>query len=174
MTQLILGNAPIPITDPISRGKRPEFGARQSDPLEGTMSDAWVDYMSRLVQTVQQSSTRIASTSALDQQFDISPNDVSNGVLKEGLYRITYYARITQAAGVSSSLEVSVSWNDGGVAQLQTGAAIVGNTPDTVQSATYLIHIDSASPVRYSTSYVSVGVPNMEYRIDVVLEVSQA
>lgn len=171
----ILGNAPIPISDPIARAKRRDrFTEKQDDPLEGTMSDAWVDYISRLVQTVQSSSTRINSASLIDQSASISATDMSGGGLKTGLYRVTYHARITKAAGVSSSLQVTLSWTDGGIAQSQSGAAITGNTTATLQSGTFLIHIDTASPVRYATTYASNPAATMTYRLDVILEIIQA
>jgi len=170
----LLGNAPIPITDPIARAKRPEFGKAQKDPLEGTMSDAWVDYMSRLVQTVQASATRIESATKTTQAASISATDISAGNLKAGLYRITFHARITDPATVSSSLTVTLSWTDGGVAQTEASKAETGNTTATRIHGAFLIHVDAGSPVRYATTYASVGGNAMEYRLDVVLEVIQA
>jgi hypothetical protein len=173
----LLGNAPIPITDPIARPKRRDkFGEKQTDPLEGTMSDAWVDYISKLVQTVQASATRISAASRTDEAAAISATDISNGGLKRGLYRVSYHARIIQAASVSSSLTITISWTDGGVAQSQSGAAITGNTTatrSTPAEGDFLIHADTSSPLRYATAYASVGGTEMHYRLDVVLEVVQ-
>jgi hypothetical protein len=170
----LLGNAPIPITDPIARAKRRDrFSEKQTDPLEGTMSDAWVDYISKLVQTVQASATRISIAARVDQSAAISPTDIG-GALKAGLYRITYYARITTPASVSSSLTVSFIWTDGGVSPSVSGAAMTGNTDTTIQTGTYTVRVDSASPINYSTAYASNLAGEMKYRLDVFLEVIQA
>lgn len=171
----VLGRAPIPLTDPVARPKRrDQFSEKQKDPLEGTMSDAWADYFSRLVSTVAASATRISSAAKVAQSASIAATDISGGTLKAGVYRVSYYTRITQAAGTSSSLTVTLSWTDGGVAQSQAFAAIVGNTTTSLQTEAMLIRIDSGSPVRYATAYVSVGAPAMEYSLDVILEVMDA
>jgi hypothetical protein len=127
----LLGNAPIPITDPIS-------------------------------------------ATAIEQEASIAATDLTGANLKTGLYRLTYHTRITRASGGGSSLTVTVSWTDGGVAQSQSGAAIVTNTTDSMQSNTWAIHIDTGSPVRYETTYGSAGIPTMQYRLDVFLEVIEA
>lgn len=172
---VLLNNAPLPMTDPIARPRRrDEFKPSQKDPLEGLLSDAWADYLSRLAQNVQASATRVSSSSPVNQAGSIAATDVSGGALKAGLYRLSYYARITQAATVSSSLDVTISWTDGGVAQSQTGASITGNTVTTFQSVTLFFHSDASAPISFSTVYTSVGATPMQYRLDVTLEVIDA
>jgi hypothetical protein len=171
----VLGNAPLPMTDPIARPRRRElFGEKRTDPLEGLLSDAWADYLSRLAQTVQHAATRISGVSRTEQAAAISATDISGGTLKSGLYRLTYHARITTASELDSSLIVTLSWTDGGVAQSQAGADITGNTTDTLQSASFLIHADASTPIRYATAYGYTGATPMQYRLDVVLEVIDA
>jgi hypothetical protein len=171
----LLGNAPLPIADAIARPRRREqFGRGQADPLEGTMSDPWVDYMSRMASTIQQAATRIRSANLLDQGASIAATDISGTALKEGLYRFSFHARVTVAAGISSELTVTLSWTDGGVAQSEASKPQAGNTTDSRIHGDILIHIDAGSPVRYETTYVSAGPPEMEYRLDVILEVVQA
>lgn len=170
----VLGNAPIPLTDAIARPRRRKhFRAGQDDPLEGMLTDPWTDYLTRLVTTVQAAATRVNSTAQTAQTGSIAATDISSGNLKAGVYRVSYYARITEPASISSSLQVTISWTDGGVAQSLTGAALTGNTSTTLETFSYLIHIDAGSPVRYAVAYGSAGTP-MQYRLDVVLEVIDA
>jgi hypothetical protein len=166
---LLLQNAPIPINDPIALPKRPQYG-KAPDPQEGRISPAWVDYFTVGFGQVTLGPTRLNSTQQSGLAGSLPPTDLSGGVLGAGLYRLTYYAAITQAAGVSSSLTVTLAWTDRGIAKAVSGAAITGNTTNTTQSNMQLLRIDAATPVSISTTYASVGAPVMEYGIDAVLE----
>jgi hypothetical protein len=108
--------------------------------------------------------------SLTNQSASIGATDFSGGGLSAGLYRLTYYTRITQAATTSSSLTVTLDWQDGGVAPSISGAAITGNTTTTIQSNTVLVRIDGSSPVRYSTTYSSVGATPMKHSLYITLE----
>jgi len=168
-----IGNTPIPLSDPIARARRRSlFGPKEDDPLEGTLTDAWVDWFSRLSETVANAATRVFSASLTAQAASIAATDISNGALQRGVYRVSYYARITTPASIGSSLDTTISWTDGTVAQSITGGSLTGNTVTTLETFTYLIHIDGGTPVRYSTVYTSVGTP-MQYRLDVSLELVQ-
>lgn len=164
----VLNNVPIPLQDPISRPRRVQFGNRR-DPLEGTLSDVWVRWFDQLGLVTEQAPSRIATVELTAQAASISATDMTDGTLSAGLYEVKFYARITQAGTVSSSLTVTLDWTDGGVTPSFSGAAITGNTTTTFQSETKLIRIDSTSPVRYSTTYASVGATPMNYSLDVVL-----
>ena len=164
-----LGNAPIPAQDRIALGKRPQYQDRP-DPQEGKISEPWNDFMTRLTTVVGQSPNRLNSVYLTEQDASIAGTDMSGGNLSAGLYRLTYYFRITQAAGTSSSLAVAFAWADGGVACVLAGAAETGNATSSVQSGTIMVRIDAGSPVNYATTYASVGAPVMEYALDVTLE----
>ena len=89
----------------------------------------------------------------------------------ETLYRLSYYVRVVQAATVSSSLQVTITWTDGGVTQTYTGALLTGNTTTTLEQQTeLLIQVDPDTPVEVSTSYASVGADPMEYDVEVAHE----
>lgn len=94
----------------------------------------------------------------------------TDGDLSSGLYRVTYYARITTAAGVSSSLTVTFGWTDGAITQTHSGAAITGNTTTTWQTGSILIYVDAASPITYSASYSSNPAGAMRFNLFVTLE----
>lgn len=158
---------PIPIADPIARPADPN---KRKDPAAGIITDAWVKYFTSLGQTVSQSSVRIQALSLTGQSASIGATDLSGGALSDGLYRVTYYARITRAGTVSSSLTVTIGYTDGGAAPSFSGAAMTGNTTTTVQSGTVLIHSDSASPITYATTYATAGATSMLYRLDLLLE----
>jgi hypothetical protein len=87
-----------------------------------------------------------------------------------GLYRITYRIRVTQAATVSSSILLTLSATDGGVACAMATAAYVGNVTNAPQTGTLLLRTDAGSPITYATTYASVGATAMVYEIDLVVE----
>ena len=100
----------------------------------------------------------------------ISTTAIPTASLDAGLYRVTYAARISQAATTSSSLTVTISWTRSSVAMSFPGAAMTGNATTTFQSETKMIKIDAASPVSYATAYSSTGATAMQYELAVVLE----
>lgn len=163
-----LNSAPIPLNDPIARPKRQEFGKRP-DPLQGLMTVPWVSYFSALGAAIDASPERVASASKTDQSASIGATEIS-ATHPTGLYRLSYYVRVTQAASTSSSIQVTLDWSDGGVAPSLSGAALTGNTTTTVQSGSIMILATANAPIRYSTTYSSVGATPMKYRLEVVLE----
>lgn len=170
---LALNNAPIPLSDPIARTRRAQYG-NKPDPLEGMVTTPWIDYLSRLVTVISQNPNRVNSVELTAQGASIGATDMSGGALNAGLYRVSYQARITRAGTVSSSLTVALAWTDGGVAVTFSYAAVTGNTTGTTDSNTRLIRIDGASPITYSTTYASVGATTMQHSLDLTLEIVKA
>lgn len=161
---------PMPLGDPIARPIRPEFIGGKVDPRAGTMPDSWVKFLTSVTQTVSQQPLRIRASSSTGQTASITSTNLTAGAISTGLYRITHYTRVTQAASSSSSLSVTYAWTDGGVPQSITFAAITGNTTTTNDSRTFSVHADAASPITYATTYASVGGTVMAYRLDIWLE----
>ena len=87
-----------------------------------------------------------------------------------GLYRVSYYLRITKAAGVSSSVTVTIGWTESGIPLTLSGAALTTNTVTSVQSNTWLVRADGATSITYATTYVSNPAADAQYRLDVVVE----
>ncbi len=164
---------PPPVRDPIARQARSEFKGR-ADPLAGLVGDVWVEWFTQLTDDVDETTLRLNSVHLTSQAASIGATDLSGGTISGGLYKLTYYARITRAASTSSSLTVTFSFTDGSVSPTYSGAAITGNTTTTFQSGTIMIRSDANSPITYSTTYASVGATSMQYRLDVTLEVVPA
>jgi hypothetical protein len=165
----VLNSVPIPLQDPISRPKRPQFG-KEKDPMEGLVSTTWERYLTQQSQVLSQTPARVGVTVSLtNQNASIGATDMSGGTLSAGLYQIQYYARITTADGTSSSLTVTFDWTDGGVAPSYSGAAMTGDTTTTIQSGIILIRSDALSPIRYSTVYASNTPGRMKYQLYVTL-----
>ena len=86
-----------------------------------------------------------------------------------GVFRVSWFLRITQAATTSSSVAVTVAFTDG-VSLTVSGAAVTGNTTSTFQQQSVVVRCDANSSLSYSTTYSSVGATPMQYALSVVVE----
>jgi hypothetical protein len=88
-----------------------------------------------------------------------------------GLYKVSYYLNITQAATTSSSITLTVTWTDGsGTLQTFTTPAIVKNTVGYFISDIFALESGAAQNIQFSTTYSSVGATPMQYSLRVHLE----
>ncbi len=155
-------SAPIPLFDPIA-----EADGKQ----KGFLTDAWIQWFDETLKRLASSVPVVASTGQLAaQSASIPATDLAEASLPAGVYRLSYYARITRPATVASSLTVALSWTDGGVVQTFTGAAINGNLTTSYQTDTVTIRIDSATPVTYTLTYATAGAVTMLYSFDLEIE----
>jgi hypothetical protein len=150
-------NVPIPHYDPVVKPDR-------------FLTEAWERWFDQLQIIIEASAVRVASVNLTDQDASIVPTEFTDGGLDSGLYRVSYYARITIPGPIGSTLTISFSWTDGGLTYTFTGAAIPGTTTASYQSETQLIHVDALSPVQYFAE-VSVGAaPPLQYNLYITLE----
>src|SRR5215813_4997807 len=126
-------------------------------------------FQTSIVAPVSSATRSLSPVRLTNQSASIATTPIPTATLPAGLYRVSYYAAITTADAVSSSLTVTLSWTESANTKSLSGAAITGNTNTTVQSSTALIEIDG-SPVSYSTSYASNTPEQMKYRLSVLLE----
>lgn len=141
-----------------------------NDPSAWKITTSWLEFLSRLQFVVGLAPTRIGSIALLDQGASISDTDFSGGVVPAGDYRISFYARISRAATVSSSLTLIFKWTDGAVTKTFTGTPITGNTTDSFQSGTLFISSDTDAPITYATTYVTNGATTMLYKLNAIIE----
>ena len=88
--------------------------------------------------TLIQASARVLTVVRLTGQVaSIGSTGLTLPTLAAGTYRLTFYARITTAASVSSSLTVTFGWTDSTIALSASAAAITGNTTDYFDGALF-------------------------------------
>lgn len=136
------------------------------------LSKIWANYLgTNLVQRVESSAEVLTTTTAaVSSSASIPVTGFPLGSLTGGVFRVGWAARITQAATVSSSLTITITWTESTIVLSTSGAAITGNTVTTIQSGIILFRADQGAPISYSTVYVSVGATPMKYNLDLVLE----
>lgn len=163
--------SPIPVYDPLVRARNSlRYQPGERDPLEGTVTDAWTEYFSKRDLVINDSSIRINKVTLTGQNASIAATDFSGMALSAGHYRVSYYMRVTTAAGVSSSATFVLSFTESSVALSISGAAMTGNTTATLQEGTHVIRVDNATPIKYAITYASNPASAMIYRLDVLLE----
>ena len=87
-----------------------------------------------------------------------------------GLYRVSYTLRVTTAAGVTSSVQLTIGWTAGTVAQTEVGANVNGNTTASHDEGCFLLRADNATTLTYSTAYASNAANAMNYSLDIRVE----
>jgi hypothetical protein len=162
-----------PITNPRAKGTS-KFDPQVKVVLDGVdwlVNDTWLRFFMNQSQTSEQAPTRVVAPISLVQQgASIGATAIAPGQVASGLYALEYYARITTADTVSSSLTVTFGWTDHG--QAVTFAclpAITGNTVTTVDSRRLMVYLDALAPITYATTYATVGASPMKYELYVTI-----
>lgn len=123
-----------------------------------------------IVQNVANAPTTFPTVSLTGQSASIGTTPIPLPALATGLYRVTYYTRITTVDPVSSSLIISVSWTESTLALSSSGPALTGNLVTSLQSGTLMVQSDAAAPISYATTYVSNTPGTMKYRLTLLVE----
>lgn len=163
--------APFPVQTPFADDVR--------DPTTGKVSrsaffsqpivDWFIGEQGRTNNTAQAFGSPVRLTG---QSASIATTSLPLPALTTASYRLIYYARITTAGSVSSSLTVTVGWTDGGVVQSYSGAAMTGNTTTTTQNGVLLLDVDAVTSLTYATTYADGGgATAMAYKLTMRLEV---
>ena len=110
------------------------------------------------------------AVSLTNQSASIGVTPIPLPSLATGLFRITWYLRKTTADGVSSSIQLTISWTESSQALSISGAALATDAVTAVQSNSIMVLTDAASPISYSTTYASNTPATMKYRLTVLVE----
>jgi hypothetical protein len=100
-----------------------------------------------------------------------------------GMYRVSWYLKVTRAATTSSILgALTLKWTDGtdNVAQTMTalgqteagvgGTTNAGNATTSVLSGSEIIWAQSSTNITYGVAYTSVGGTTMQYEVHIRVE----
>lgn len=158
---------PVPMRSPVL-GHSPSDPERKQ-PFLAVLSKDLVNFLNTLRGLLGSAAQFIASV-GLDTQSATIVTTAMPGTLQEGLVRVTYSLRISRAATVSSSAQLTLGWTTNSVSCTQTFAAVTGNTTATQQSGSIMVFTDAGSTISYAVVYASVGATSMQYSLDVVAE----
>lgn len=91
-----------------------------------------------------------------------------------GKYRFSIYLQVVTPAGVTSSLQVTLTWIYNGIVQTETFPLLNGNANTTHQGAIYTFDLNDAGPVSYAIAYASNPSNAMVYDYSLTLELVKA
>ena len=135
----------------------------------GLLTSPWQIWLRGLTAAVNAAPEMQSSVTGTPVGASISTTPLLADTGSAGLFRVSWFLRVTQAATTSSSVAVSLTFTDG-VAVTITGAAVTGNTTTTIQQQTVLVRCDAGTALSYSTTYSSVGATAMQYALSVTVE----
>lgn len=101
------------------------------------------------------------------------------GTAPAGIYNVCWVHQITQAATVSSSILVTIGWNNGSAKSTTSFSLnggllqLTGDTTNALNSTgSNCVMVFSAAnqPITYSTTYASVGATPMQYAVYITAE----
>lgn len=144
------------------------------DPRTNFFDWRWLRWFTGLATSITNAATQVSGgkVSLSDQHASISTTAIPTTTLAAGLYRVNVYQRITTADGVSSSLQTTISWTDGGVSCQRALTALTGDTTATVGTdPPVFIHVDGSTPISYATVYASNTANKMRYALRLQVEV---
>lgn len=142
----------------------------EQPPNPGWVSRVWQTWFRTLIDGVNACAAVVASVTLTAQSASISTTDALPDTGASGLFRVSWFLRVTQAATTSSSVAVTVGWTDGSVALTSSGAALTGNTTSTFQTGSLVVRADAATALTYSTTYSSTGATAMQYGLSLTVE----
>lgn len=134
----------------------------------GLITRVWHAWFRSLVDRAQVAAYAVTSVNLTGQSASIGATSLIP--LASGLYRVSYRFRVTTAAGVSSSLQVTFTTTDGAVTVNYQNAAYTGNAVNAPQSGTFIIRTDPSTPLTYSVTYASNAAGAMIYALDITVE----
>ena len=150
----------------------PDFPVRE--PLvdeKRLVTDRWRVWLRNLHQQSNQSAVRLTTVNlTTPQSASISATPFDLGSLAGGLYRVSTFFQILTVGTISSSLQVAVNFTSNGVACQFVGTARTTNTTNTVDTNTWLLSVDPATPITYATTYASNAAASMRYQLNLVVE----
>lgn len=133
-------------------------------------ADGWDQYFRSQQRAVQATAQRLKRVTLAGKSASIAPTVIPVSAIAPGLYRVTVYFRLTQAATVNSSLTVNIAHTDGTVACQFPGTAFVGNVTNRPQSFSVMLRSDQATSISFEVIYASVGAQPMLFDLELVLE----
>lgn len=137
------------------------------------MTAGWYQWLIALVRRIQNAAQLLKVIALTGQAAAIGATSIPLGTTTSGLFRVSWYTRVTQPATTNSSLTVTIGWTESAVVLTRSGAALTGNTVTTGESGSLLLQGDANAAITYATAYVSVGATPMQYRLSVTVELVQ-
>lgn len=178
MSSLIVNPVPLPYGDPIAEPRKLFEGKTLAELITWVrgqgrkvyITDPWSQALDTQAQQLASSPAVINRIRESDLSASVASSDLAGATLAGGLYEVKANARIITAAGVSSSVTVTIGWTQGGVIQSESFAAIAGNTTTSgLTGPPKTFRADASTPITYAVTYASNPAGAAHYSLDLIL-----
>lgn len=140
------------------------------DDANRKMTGDWIRWLEVFWQRVRTGVQAVGASVAVVNQSAATATTTVQTVTQNGFYRLSAYLRVTVVDGVSSSLQLTLSWREGSQTCSKTFPALTGDTVTTFDSQTWTVQADSGTLLRYAVAYASNTPLKMRYRLSVSCE----
>lgn len=135
------------------------------------ITSVWSRWILTLITRIQQTPQTLKIVSLTAQNASIGTTAIPIGSQLAGLFFVSWYVRVTTAAGATSAVQVTIGHTDGGVSCAQSGTNLTGNTTSTFESGgPLLVRADQAIAPTYQITYASNPAGAMRYSAYFVLQ----
>lgn len=150
---------------PSLQSQEPIVYLKAADGPVACASTPFLIFMRGLTQAVDAAPAGFETVVYTDQAAAISTTAFpTDGELSAGIYRVSWAVKVMTPAGVSSDVQVTISWTWGGVTQQWVGTLRNGNLTTTYDlSSVPLLFCDASSPITFAVAYNSNPAAAMVY-----------
>jgi len=139
------------------------------------LSQEAINWLLSLTNSVNAAPQQVGVFVDLDaQNAAIAPTDFDGGSLVTGLYQLSIWSLVEVPDGVSSSVQVTITYTSHGVVQTFVGTNVNGDTTTSKSQQTVPLWIDEGTAVTYETAYASNTANKMEYQLSIALQLVKA
>lgn len=140
--------------------------------VKGAISPDWFRWFYQIYTLIVSSVQAVGhAVSLVGQGASIGSTTIALPSLQNGLYRISWFARVTVPDGAGSSLAVTIGFTDTAQPLSKTFSAMTGDTIVTFDTQSLpLVQIDQNTAITYSTTYSSTTPGKMKYSLSITVE----
>lgn len=141
----------------------------------GNITDVWTRFFEQvLVPQIRSSTILVDRYSNGDTPLTdaLGTTILTELIPATGLYLVLAAIQIVVAAGVSSSVSLTVTWTSNGIVQQQTFGPITNGTTTDHLGVPYVILADGGTPVSIATTYASNPANAMAYNLAASLNIN--
>lgn len=143
---------------------------------QGRITDgSWTKYFEQVIMPQIRSATMITGkysngTTPLDDA--LTATFLEELIPTTGAYVVVAALQITKAAGVSSSVSLTLTWTSNGVVQSETFGPIANGGITNHLSVVYGILADGGTPVSIATTYAASPANDLHYNLAASLNIN--
>lgn len=141
----------------------------------GEITDTWTKYFEQVLVPQVRLGTIITgkySNGSTPLNASLTTTILEETVPTTGLYLFVAALQIVAAAGVTSSVSLTLTWTSNGITQSEVFGPITNGVNTDQLSAVFAIIADGGTPVSILTTYASNPANDMDYNLSASLNIN--